>query len=265
MSTQQPIITLESGVYADKTSADISNIQNITITQSVCTLNFSYIDVNGDGLKYYRFYLYDEYDNLLGMSNKVYSLDGIEYTIENYNNLKKYKLKLYCETQSNIGVDYTIGLYTNYDQQSIYADIAFSIDKQKATNNVSVNIAQLTGTGQQYTYADKDYVVIANDGYVNFVDKYKTINNNFICKLWCKQLSNNALILEMKKLNDNDYIKVYFVDNAFRAYKYSCGVTTFYVSNTLEISEGIDIKTADVYFAIREYNGRIDMYTTIIS
>ena len=263
--SSQPKIELGSCVYADGTSPNINDVENIVITQSVCTLKFYYTDESGDDLKYYRFYLYDAYDNLLGISNKVYSLDDITYKIENYNNLKKYKLKLFCETQLNTTVEYTIGFYTDYEQQSVYADISFDVDKQKAINNVSINVTQLTGVGEQYTYADGDYVVIPNDGYVNFIDKYNSIDKSFICKLWCKQLSDNALILEMNKPKSNDYIKVFFIDNAFYAYKYALGVTTVYISNKLEIEEGTNIETVNIYFALREFNGRIDMYTTVLS
>ena len=237
------------------------NIATLTLLQPKCDLSFIY-NIGDDGLKYYQFYLYDENNNLLGATNKIYNAGLIVYTVENYNNLKTYNLKLHCLTQSDKVWECLVIIYTNYEQKSVYTDINFNIDKQSATNRVSVNLSQLTGVGENYHYIDNEYVAIANDGYVEFIDKYNSIDEGFVCKLWCKQLSNNIPILKIAKTNSDDYIEIFFVDNAFRAYKHSCNITTMYISNKLD---NIDIETSNVYFAVKNYNGRIDMQADIIS
>lgn len=261
----EPIIKLESYQYNDGTTNLVSGAKEITITQTICTLNFSYTHDGGDRLKYYQFSLYDKDDNLLGTSQKVYSLANITYVVENYNNLNTYKLKLHCVTQSDNQADLTIVLNIKYDQNNTYADISFATDREKAMNNVVISVSQLTGVGNGYTYVGGEYVVIADDGEVNFLDAHSSIVDGFVAKLWCANLSQSVPFLKIAKSNANDYIEVFFVGNSFVAYKYSCGLKTSYISNLLNVANGEDISNKDIYFSIKSNGGRISMYATIMS
>lgn len=264
-----PIIQLESYTYSDGNTIEVENTGNtdvaeITITKSFCKLNFSYTQTEGDTLKHYQFFLYDKNGKFLGGSEKIFSAVDMSYSIENYNNLQQYILVLDCVTQHNNSQTLTVYINTDYSQDNIYADISFILDKEKAVNNVIIDIKQLTGTGENYSYDKEkngDYVIIPDEGYVNFTDVYQVVTNNFLCRLWCKNLSENVPILKITQADGEGYVEVFFFKTKFYAYKYSCGLKTRYVSNELdeEISEDTNI-----YFSIGYYNGRIEMYTAIV-
>ena len=271
------IVALEHYQYNDDTivevtTEDITLPYYITITKAFCTLHFSYTNNNSEELKYYQFFLYNN-DVLLGVSKKTYGIpnDGIVYAIENYNNLQNYTLKLRCVTQNNNENITTVNIYTNYEQSNIYADISFLIDTQTAENNVSVSVVQLNGEGEEYTYNTENgvkYVVIPDNGYVNFQDKYQVITNNFLCRMWLKNLSKNVPILTINTSDNFGRVEVFFDGLNFIAKKYSCGLITPYTTCIKDTSEE-DISSelsanTNLYFAIGYYNGRIEMYARII-
>jgi hypothetical protein len=251
------------GIQKEISQDDISIPYELTVTKSFCQLNFSYTQEEGEPIKYHQFSLFDDNGNLLGKSSKIYGIPngGIVYTVENYNNLQHYVLKLYCVTQTNRDSITTVNIYTNYEQDNIYADITFSLNSETATNNISISVTQLNGSGDGYSFSNDEYVVIPDNGYVNFVDTYQTISNNFLCRIWCRNLAVNLPILTIKTTNGDGYIEVFFTGQNFVAYKHSCNIVTTYISNDLIE----DIKTdQDIYFAMGYYNGRIEMYTIII-
>ena len=238
---------------------------NITVTKAFCKLNFSYTQEDGEHLKYYQFFLYNDKNILIGTSKKIYGIPngGIVYGIENYNNLQHYVLKLYCVTQTDRSSTTTVNIYTNYEQENIYADISFKLDTEKATNNITISVIQLNGSGENYDYTDDDYVQIVGNGYVNFTDTYQTISKNFLCRVWCKfpNLKKDLPILKINTANNDGYIEVFFTGQQFIAYKHSCNIVTSYISNELtEVVNG----EQDIYFALGYYDGRIEMYTTLI-
>lgn len=264
-------VALESYQYND--GVQIQVVQNDTLTpyevttkKSFCKLNFSYTQEEGEPLKYYQFSLFNDKGNLLGRSNKIYGIPdgGIVYAIENYNNLQHYTLKLYCVTQTNRDSTTTVIIHTDYEQDNIYADITFLLDTETATNNVSISVTQLNGEGKNYSFDDNgEYVVIPDNGYVEFIDTYQTISKNFLCRMWCRNLNQNTPILKIDTADGSGYVEVFFTGQNFVAYKYSCGLATSYTSNYL-IEEGNITETQNIYFAIGYYDGRIEMYTTII-
>lgn len=267
-------VALESYQYNNDTKItvpqkDTSAPYELTVTKSFCKLNFSYAQEDGVLLKYYQFSLYNNSGALLGTSQKIYGIpnSGIMYAIENYNNLQHYILKLYCVTQDNEDSTTTVNIYTNYDQDSIYANISFAVDKENATNNIMFNITQLNGTGENYWFdgyalSRNDYVVISeNGGYVNFTDTHQIISKNFLCRMWCLKLTYDTPILTIKSTNGDGYIEVIFTGQNFIAYKHSCGIVTTYISNTLSEEPEYEQK---IYFALGYYDGRIEMYTTLI-
>lgn len=263
MAFTKPIIKLDSYSYADGTKHNVDGQTEITIEQTVCTLKFLYIHISP--LKYYQFYLYDNEGNLLGMTNKIYSLADISYDIENYNNLQTYKLQLYCVSQSGETATLDTTIYVKYNQSNVYADINFVTDSAKALNNVNVQVSQLTGVGSSYTYINGEYVMIADNGYVNFLDAYTSLTNGFVAKLWCSNLSMNVPFLKIAQANGSDYIEVFFVGDVFVAYKYSNKIHTSYISNKLSVDNSETLNDKTIYFSIEEIDGRIDMYATIIS
>ena len=261
-----PIIKLESYQYSNQDSVDVDDdIKEITITNPVCLLNFSYTQNDGDALKYYYFELSDEQNKLLGRSQKIYASSQIAYGIENYNNLQTYKLTLYCLTQSSVLTSVTYIFHTDYNKESIYADISFDIDKSSAVNNISISVTQLNGSGENYSFDDNaEYVAISDNGYVDFVDTYQTISKNFLCRIWCRNLNHYVPILKIQKTDDDGYIEVVFTGQNFIAYKHSCDIVTAYTSNYL-VENGSVSENQDIYFAIGYYDGRIEMYTVLLN
>lgn len=263
----------EPHIVADRT--DITLPYELNITKSFCKLNFAYTQDDGEQLKYYQFSLYNNDGVLLGMSKKIYGIPnaGIVYGIENYNNLQNYILKLYCVTQTNRNSVTTVNIHTNYVQDDIYADITFLVDTQTATNNVSASVIQLNGEGEGYSYDSVDngecYVVIPDSGYVTFKDEYQVITNNFLCRMWLKNLSKNIPILTIDTSDNSGRVEVFFDGMNFIAKKYSCDLVAPYMTCIKDTSE-TDITSEvsankDIYFAIGYYNGRIEMYARIIS
>lgn len=260
----EPIIAFTDCVYQDGTTESIQN-NKLTIKKSYSILNFSYTQNEGDNLQYYQFFLYHN-GQLVGNSKKVYSSAQILYGIENYNNLQDYVLKLYCITQCGYEKWLEINIRTDYNQDNIYADLAFLFDAQKAINNVSISITQLNGTGESYTYDSEtngEYVIIPDNGFVNFIDTYQVISRNFLCRLWCRNLNINTPILTITNTDGSGHIDVYFTGQNFCAYKHSCNLVSAYISNNLNISKD-ELEDTNLYFALGYYNGRIEMYAQII-
>lgn len=272
------IVSLDSYEYNDGTivepeRSDITLPYYITITKSFCKLNFSYTQDDGEQLKYYQFSLYNSDGVLLGVSKKTYGIPvtGIVYGIENYNNLQDYILKLHCVTETNKSSLTTVNIHTDYAQDNIYADITFLVDTQTAENNVSVSVVQLNGDGEGYSYDAVDngeYVVISDNGYVTFKDEYQVITNNFLCRMWLKNLSKNIPILTINTSDSSGRVEVFFDGMNFIAKKYSCGLVAPYITcikdtSETDITSEISMDT-NIYFAIGYYNGRIEMYARII-
>lgn len=274
------IIALDEYEYSDGTTVSVMTKDNtlpydITITKAFCKLKFSYIHNDGEKLKYHQFSLYSN-NTLLGVSKKIYGTpaDGIIYGIENYNNLQNYTLKLRCVTQNNNENTTTVNIYTNYEQSNIYADIAFLVDTQTAENNVSVSVVQLNGEGdngkgENCPYSDNDYVVVPDNGYVTFKDEYQVITNNFLCRMWLRNLSKNVPILTINTSDNSGRVEVFFDGLNFIAKKYSCGLVAPYITclkdkNDKDVTSFI-VTNTDIYFAIGYYNGRIEMYARIIN
>ena len=242
------------------------DISEITITKTYCMLHFSYTQEEDDRLKYYQFLLYDINGKLLSNSQRTY-LSELSYNIENYNNLTTYVLKLYCVTQSNNIIERSFIIHINYDLSSVYTDMSFRVDKLNGTNNVSFNLREVAGVGENYVFGSYDgksgeYVTILDGGYVSFVDEYKSIDTNFLCRLWCFNLIDKASILKIEKTDGSEYIDVIFKNNRFYAYKYCCDKAMVYVSNLLAINKE-DLKGANIYLAVGHYNGRIELFTSL--
>ena len=192
---------------------------------------------------------------------------NISYTVENFNNKEEYVLKLCCETQSGNVQWVDINLIIDYDQENIYTDIQFDFNNQTAINNISINITQLNGTGGGYTFKpdSKDgEVIIADNGQITFIDAYKVIKDNFLCRIWCSNLTPNTSIFTMRVMNTEDYIDIYFTGTRFYAIKYSNGLKTSYISSELEVPAN-GLEDVQIYLAIGYCNGRIEMHTSIIS
>jgi hypothetical protein len=262
----KPSIELEKCEYQDGTLVEISN--PIVIEKVSCKLTYSYTQDEGDGLKYYQFFLYDNdsdgNERLLGSSSKIYSQSEIEYTVENYNNLKNYTLKLYCITQSGIEQWYNVNIFINYNQNNVYANITFDFDEQFATNNVLIKITQLSGSGEEYSYSENgDSVIIPDNGYVEFIDQYQSISNNFLCKMWCTNLSKNIPILTINTTDGVGKAEVFFTGTSFIAKKYSCNLITSYICYIENVETDIS-QNVNIYFAIGYFDGRIEMYATIL-
>lgn len=272
-------VALESYQYNDGkenpvVQEDTTIPYELIVAKSFCKLKFSYTQEDNEQLKYYQFSLYNSDGVLLGMSKKTYGIPntGIMYGIENYNNLQNYILKLYCVTQTDRSSITTVNIRTNYMQDNIYADISFLVDTQTAENNVSVSVVQLNGEGEKYTYnadSNAEYVIIPDDGYVTFKDNYQVITNNFLCRMWLKNLSKNIPILTINTSDNSGRVEVFFDGMNFIAKKYSCNLVAPYITCIKDISE-TDITSelstdTNIYFAIGYYNGRIEMYARIIS
>ena len=268
-------IALETYEYNDGQKNSIEQTDEttpyeLTVEKSFCKLNFSYTQEDGEQLKYYQFSLYNKDGVLLGMSKKIYgTANGIMYGIENYNNLQDYVLKLYCVTQTDRDSVTTVNIRTNYAQDNIYADISFLVDTQTAENNMSVSVVQLNGEGDKYNFESNEYVVIPDNGYVTFKDEYQVITNNFLCRMWLKNLSKNVPIMTINTADNSGRIEVFFDGLNFIAKKYSCDLVSPYITcikdkNDEEVTSLI-VTNTDIYFAIGYYNGRIEMYARLIN
>lgn len=261
-----PNVALYGYEYQKGIINSVSNPNTLTIEKSVCTLHYSYVQSENDAIKYYQFFLYDIYGRLLGTSKKIYSMN-ISYTVENFNNNEKYVLKLYCETQSGNKQWVNTNLIINYNQENIYTDIKFDFNNQTAINNISISITQLNGTGGGYTFkpdSEDGEIIITDNGQVNFTDSYNVIKNNFLCRVWCSNLTPNSSVFTMRVIDTTEYIDIYFTGTKFYAIKYSNGLKTSYISNELELPQS-GLQDVQIYLAIGYYKGRIEMYTSIIS
>ena len=119
------------------------------------------------------------------------------------------------------------------------------------------------------TNTDNQCVLIPDGGYVTFKDEYQVITNNFLCRMWLKNLRKNTPILTINTSDNSGRVEVFFDGMNFIAKKYSCDLVAPYITcikNTDEtdIVSELSMDT-NVYFAIGYYNGRIEMYARVIS
>lgn len=279
-----PIVAFESYNYdinddSKKVEFD-EGVTEFELTELVCKIQGLYEQEQGDEEKCYQFFLYNsKYDDekkeyqandLIGGTKQIYSGSTPYFVCENLNNNQIYFLKFKCISQSGNEVySNYLKITTNYNKNLVYTNIGFQLDKSTAENIVYVDLVDLTGVSdiENLTYYNKDEVDLTQH-YVTFTDNYNLINNNFLCRLWLRNIQNDNDIFVLTNTNSMlsegeyaEYIAVKFYDNRFHAFKHSCGLVSHYVSDKLEISDNENNK---LYFSLGYYNGRIEMYAEVL-
>lgn len=265
-----PVVDFESYTYNNGQTGNIDK-ENLTLEYPLVTIKCSYAQDEGDELKCYQFFLYNSTRNLIGGSEKIFSRSAPIFTCENLNNNSVYYLDFKCISQSGNEVESReLTIITNYNQDKIYGNLTIALDSSNAENIVLAELIELTGTGYhiddmgnitedvELEFINNEEVKLNNGNYVVFEDDYELVKNNFICRLWLRDLTQNVALLTLTNNDNTIYITVIFKDNRFHAYKHSCGLISHYVSSVIT-------NINSVYLALGYYNGRVDLYAKNIS
>lgn len=262
--------------YEDKAETIIKGY-NTTLYYPLCTIIGSYLQDEGDELKCYQFFLYNDRRNLIGGTQKIYGNDSPIFNCENLNNKSVYYLKLKCISQSGKEAESKeLKIQTNYLQSKVFGTLDIALDKTTAENVILATLIDTTGVSYdangvrdtELTFADGK-VEINNGKYVVFTDEYHLMTNYFVCRLWLKDIVQKAdnsevNILTLSNADNTENIIITFKDDRFHAYKHSCGLVSHYISDKI-IDYTTDEEIPITYLAVGYYNGRIHIYAEIVS
>lgn len=246
-----------------------NNGYEITINNPVTIMNWAYnINDSNDELKYYHFLLYNSQNKCVVDTGKIYTdtADENGFVCNSLDDKSAYILVGYCVTQNGQKLDLPdLTIKTAYTTGRIYANLTIELNKQLAENTVYAEMVNLIGntTNGEPSYIEGEKIDLkSNDNTVVFTDDYGLLKDNFLIRLWINGITNKdkVTILKLSNPNSSDYIEIYYENDYFFAVKYSCGLTSRYISNTVNEN---DILNGNIYISILYCNGRIDIYATL--
>lgn len=253
-------------IYFGKKSYEIILNNPVTTLDWLCNT-----DETGDELKYYQFLLYntneqDMINKCVVDTGKIYTntTEGNGFVCNSLDDRSTYILVGYCVLQSGQKLDLPdLTVKTAYTTGKIYANLNIELNKSLAENIVCAEMVNLVGNttnGEPIYIADEKIDLKSNDNTVVFIDDYGVLNDNFLIRLWINGIvdKNKVTILKLNNPKSSDYIEIYYEDGYFYAIKYSCGLISRYISNTIENN---NVVNGNIYLSILHCNGRIDIYT----
>lgn len=234
-------------------SGGIANNQSYELTGT-------YTQAQGDTLKSYRYYLYDENGVILTSSDEVFV--GIEsytlsYITSGLINDVTYGAELRCTTQG--GMEATSGVIpftAHYVQPVMYAE--FEIENQPLTGTVKLSafIRQITATVTgTYNYVGGEWIDLTADGTKLIYDERMDLfNQNYQLQIWMKGITADLPFLTLN--GSRGVVTIYYSYNRFWAMKEtSDGVKSLYESST-----DITIGSNTVFsLIVRTVNDAIDL------
>lgn len=223
-------------------------------------LTGTYAQTEGDTLKSYRYYLYDENDVIIASSSEVFV--GVEaytlsYVVTGLANDTTYGAELRCTTQA--GMEATTGIIpfvAHYIQPVMYAE--FEVENQPLTGTVKLSalVRQITATVTgTYSYISSDWIDLTADGAkLIFDERMDLFNQNYQLQIWMKGITVGLDFLTINGSRGTTTIS--YSNNRFWAVKNSTdGVSSLYVSPS-----DITIGEETVFsLIVRSINDAIDL------
>lgn len=208
---------------------DIVNISDDGfIYNHIETFQVSYItpSIEEDPLMSYQFYLYDENMILINEYPKKYAISHssmIEQTVNNLESGVKYILRLRTESSHGVIVNLTKEFTPLYNFP-ILGETTFNVDNltDKPSVKISYELYQIEGAqtnGNSVSYEDNTWINLV--GKSIHYDKDFYIKDDFIIKLWCKNLENNKVICRIS--GNEGIIEFVYLYKHIHVYKYKNG------------------------------------------
>lgn len=176
----------------------ITNITNGKINNETYTFTGSYTNSNSnDGLQSYKFYLYDVENNMIGFSSEKF--DGLlSYEFSSLRNGEIYKIEI--KTISVLGMENTSGLIQfipDYIAPKLNSILTVENIYDEGNIKLTANIISVLGVkvSGTVTYENNDWVNLLS-GVIKFEEGFK-FNSDFTLKIWCKNLVDNQIFLEL--------------------------------------------------------------------
>lgn len=255
---------LPSCTYNNENIVLVDNVYEIILNNPVTTINWTYNDNNGtDGLKYYEFSLYNKFNQCVTATGKVYTntTNGHGFVCNSLDEKNTYTLIGYCVSQSGYRMEFpNLIIIPKYTTGKIYANLTIELDRYLAENIVKAKVTNIIGQvkdGNSVDFIDNEKLNLKdNDNNVTF--KYSLPTNDFLIRIWVngiKEIDGKVNILKLS--NNANYIELYYENGYFYAIKYSCGLTSQYMSNSIS-----NVLNENTYLSLLYCNGRIDIYAS---
>lgn len=237
---------------------DIDNIDGLGhVYNNDVTFVATYQQSDDEMVKTYRFFLYDENEDLL----EQYPLRGVdpnspdEFT-EIVKGLEKNKAYfIECQIVTVNGMTYTsrerfIAVYLVPSANGI---IQTQNDSEEGFIRINTNLKQILGTqvkgtpkavedtydSDNYVYLDEDWIVIPEDKPVLFTGLGMNRASDFVMKVWCKDVPFGKKFLDISPAENNGIaIELWRYTDRVVAVKNYNGITSRYCSNISTIAQG---------------------------
>lgn len=259
---------------------DITNVPNNSVynnQQLVPTGTFTQSE--GDTLKNYEYYLYDQNMNLLFQTGLIYDnlLTYQSFVLENNTT---YYIKLLVNSQAGATAQITRKFSTEYIAPTFSNLLTLTNDKENAKVDVNIIAIRTVGHIKSGTVTSDGEYVDCTNGVVSFDDSgthglnFKYNNGNWQMQLWLKGLVDQYApvngVLEGTLITpifgDNGVMcKLEYYNGMFHYYKFitvnnQYSLISHYVSNVINATSD-DV----VYLFVNCQNDRIGMSTQIIN
>ena len=211
----------------------------------------------GDSLASYQFRLYDEDMRLIEEYPKKYAnTPMIEQTIKDLEPNRKYILQLLTESLHGVMVDLIKEFIPIYDFP-ILGETTFLVEnlKDKPSVKIDFELYQINGTvnnGESISFDDNTWVNLNGKSIHYDTDFY--IEDDFIMKLWCKDLDNNEVICKIFDGNDG-VLDIVYSYKRVHVCKYRVGTPheNHVVCNTV-----VD-PSKNIFITLKQVNNMIDL------
>lgn len=198
------------------------------VNNSSVELQGSYTQSEGEIIESYRFYLYDLNSKLIAASTEKYG-EPITHTFSALqdNQHCKAELKVYT-VNGMVASSGLIDFDVNYISPIFNTAIELENISDQASVKINAHIIDLVaevGNGTP-TYELDDWVNL-KDSSIYFQDNFN-IKNDFTLKFWCKDITENEILIELIGINDNS-ITIKYLNNKFHVYKTTDNKSSYYI------------------------------------
>ncbi len=238
-------------------STPVLDIENIDghgyVYNSDVTFIARYSQPDGEVVKNYRFKLYDEHEELMTSFPLRYPEDAgivLTETIKSLEKGKGYFIECWIETQNGFIWSQREKFIPLYLVPAINGVIQTRNDEDEGFVRVTTNLKQLIGTqvratdpndtyiSDNYQYENDDWIIVPSDNPLIFKGLGMNRASDFVMKLWCKDIGEKSMFLELSPKDENGII-IQFWKYADRivAVKEYAGVTSRYTSNPITLAD----------------------------
>lgn len=207
------------------------------------TFSATYTQPQNELLQQYEYYLYDNNKNLLQSYPVQYTASTpLTQSISNLNNGVVYYVRILTISVNGQSSD---SGYVQFTPQyvTLLLNSTLTATNIPSTGSVQIqaNIIQVLGTmtAGTPTYTNSTWIDLTNGQQVTFQQGFNINQDNFILKLWCKNIPNDKVFLTIK--SNSGHIDLEIDSNQVHVFRYlnNCSVVAHFVSNTYTFVQNV--------------------------